>query len=150
MELDIFKDVPKRCRNCPVLARFSMLLANSDQWIENDQVHTLKLLDQVEKLDGPEVSFAREMTRERAEHIARTTPYELKDKYEEAADFIKHYVDDQCPGPKRGTGEGGFLGAVVYVMGEKSCQNPNFAHLVNDEVISVQLKMGNWHPVQQD
>ena len=150
MEIDIFKDVPKRCRNCPVLARFSMLLASSNELIEDDQVHTLKLLDKAEKLDGPEVSFAREMTRQRAGLIAETTPYELKDKYEEAADFIKHYVNDECPGPKRGSGLGGVLGVVGYVMGEKSCRNPNFSHLVNDEVISAQLKMGNWHPDQPE
>jgi hypothetical protein len=140
-----FQDVPEQCRNCPVLERFDVLLENAEHSIAKYQEEAFDLLDEANQLgDGPEHEFTRGSLKGSAELWAKMANYDHRDEYSEAADFIVRCVTDSCPGSKRGSGDSGAWGALAWLTGERSCLNPNFVHLLEDETIALQLKLGGW------
>lgn len=131
-----------------MLARFSIIVANTEHRIDTTQGEVLDLLDYASELKDPADEFQRTSTESFAQAMARISEgaYDIRDTYGEAGDFVSRYVTDDCPGSMRGTGEGGAWGVLMWLMGERSCPNPNFVHLAEDEVIATQLKLGSWRP----
>lgn len=146
---EIRERLPQQCQQCPVVRRFDFILQLSedlgDKFIKKAQEH-LDLADKHDSL-GDQIMSDTFRSFGQSEGRLAMTDAELQMLYEKKLDEVIAKADNQCPGSMRGTDGGGsrFYSVMAYLAGERTCLNPAFEQLVDDSVISVQLKMGNWH-----
>lgn len=140
--------VPKRCRECPVLARFIILSASSEQYAK----HSMKKIEVVQEAvqNNPALDSIIDINKlGLVENLNQCTDSELKNVHLLAQ--VVECVGETCPGPRRGLSRNDSLLQKIFALlgNERTCPNPNFASLQDSSTTHLQLVLGNWDPISQ-
>ena len=140
------KRIPDNCHNCPVLARYAIILDMAKRRSTRDAKRTLESLDDAQTLDASGKPYRWDMqqaiAREQSAAAMASFEYIVSDEY----DRLLQTADLGCDGPVRRTWNNRIMrGLMKHLSLEDACYNTGFRDVYDDADIRLQLSMGNWH-----
>lgn len=123
-----FDQTPEKCRKCPVIGQFIIWANDFDAEAHINSEYLNQLIDSPFSSDSHQEAMSN--------ILSQCTDKELE-SLSALATLIEH-TGDECPGIRRGSArkdDSRTIKTVAFLMGEKACQNPQFAELQDSPVI---------------